>query len=289
MSVKPIETFDVDAYYGDARSDRFIDARDVWELSPEDSVTKPDTLATHAAAMSHIEGLNVQAGLAVAEQYRAIAEVLRDAAADPTPWTGADPTLDPAWEDPRGRSVAAVRRDRVDVAVRAAAADIAVRLRMSESAVRSRAHDVETLRERCPMVWQGFLGADVCEQNARTAAAMARSLPHDAPDIWAAFDEQIAVSATRLTPAKFRTRVRVVRERVHPQSIADRHEAARAAAQGVWLDHELDGMASLIAVVPALAGQAGFDRVDRIARHLHGQEGETRTLRSSGRTCWQTC
>ncbi|MFX7849654.1 hypothetical protein ABTK11_21335, partial [Acinetobacter baumannii] len=76
---------------------------------------------------------------ATAAEYDLIFRVLQEAADDPAPWVGPDPTLDGLWHDPRGRTVAAVRRDRLDMAERAAVAEIAVRLRLAEQTVRTRA------------------------------------------------------------------------------------------------------------------------------------------------------
>lgn len=237
----------------------------------------PEIGELHEVALNELEGLTVHSRMLVADTYRVTAELLREAESSPEPWVGPDATLDPAWVDPRDRSVAAVRRERREFAVRAAASDIAVRLHMSESAVYARAFDAGTLRARCPRVWGGFLAGAICEANARAAASGARDLPDEAPAVWQAFDEKVAESAARLTPEKFRTRVRVVRERVHPQSIDERHEVARRECD-VWLHPGLDGLSTIISVLPAVDAQAGYTRVDHMARHLHAQEGETRTL-----------
>lgn len=84
-----------------------------------------------------------------AEEYRLMTLILDRAVADPDPWVGPDPTLDHAWKESRGRSVAAVRRDRADLAERAAAAEIAVHLRLAEQTVRTRVGHARTLQARC--------------------------------------------------------------------------------------------------------------------------------------------
>lgn len=273
----PDEILDLESYYADALSDRFVDECDMLERWPEDLVSRPDPRTLRDGAMDEIVAVHNRARLLVADEYRAIAEVLRNAAVDPSPWTGADPTLDPSWVDPRDRTATAVRRERADIAVRAAAADIAVRLRMSEPTVRARANDVEVLRERCPRVWTAFLGGMVAEANARAAASVAESLPADARDAWAEFDQRVAGSATRLPPAKFRLRARFVREQVHGESIQARHTRA-AKDRGVWLNAEFDGMATLTALMPAAAAHATMGHLDAIASQLRHQDGETRTL-----------
>ncbi|MGS0014513.1 hypothetical protein ACUOIJ_24945, partial [Escherichia coli] len=90
---------------------------------------------------------------------------------------GPDPTLDGLWHDPRGRTVAAVRRDRLDMAERAAVAEIAVRLRLAEQTVRTRAAHAAVLRERCPGIWAAFTDGLVSERHAIETARLAATLP----------------------------------------------------------------------------------------------------------------
>ena len=205
----------------DAESVEWIDEADLLDAGDalaagDDGWWKPDPAGAHESAMRVIEGRSVTLRALVAEQYRLMAEIVRDAEAMPEPWVGPDPTLDPAWSDVRGRGIEAIRRDRQALAVRAAVADIAVRLRMDETTLRKRAVHAETLRQRCPLLWSKFLGGQVSESNAVSAAQFAATLP-DGSESWAAFDEQVAVVAVLLTPGKFRTAARSIRERVHTE------------------------------------------------------------------------
>ena len=231
----------------------------------------------HDLAADELAGIARRRREVVADEYRLTAEILRDAEVDVEFWTGPDPTQDPDWIDPRGRSAASIRRARRDLAVRAAAADIAVRLRISETAVRTRATNAEVLRQRMPRTWALFLGGGVDEQNAVTAAMLAASLPADAASAWSEFDERVLGIAGILTAARFRVSARAARERVHPESLEARH--ARAAEdRTVWLTPELDGMTTMTAYLPAAAAQEVFGHVDERARHLSRQDDESRTL-----------
>ncbi|MFB7890762.1 DUF222 domain-containing protein [Microbacterium sp. NPDC056044] len=261
--------------------DRFLDevaARDAGIEPPEFDIAELDTNGeSHTAAVAALEGINARARVLIADEYAGIAEVLRDAAACPDPWVGPDPTLDPAWLDPQGRSTAAVRAERRDIAVRAAAMDLAVRLGMSENMIRTRAANAETLQTRCPKIWAAFRSGRIVAQNAATAAAQAATLPARAKDAWATFDEQLEKSAQTLVPGKFRVRARVVRERVHPEHIDDRHKRAMDE-RNVWFQPEADGMASLTVFGAADKVLATYRYVDAHARHLRAQDGEERTL-----------
>lgn len=214
-----------------------------------------------------------------AEEYRLMTLILDRAVADPDPWVGPDPTLDHAWEDSRGRSVAAVRRDRADLAERAAAAEIAVHLRLAEQTVRTRVGHARTLQARCGLAWRAFLDGRISESHAIRIARLADSLPDDR-EAWTAFDTgatERAERAERLTPSSFDTAARALREKVHAESIEERHRRA-ALDRGVWLTAELDGMATLTALLPADRAHAAMTRLDRAARHLATADGEERTL-----------
>ncbi len=239
--------------------------------SPGELVTGP------GAVIDELAETVARARIATADQYRLIGDVIRDALADPTPWCGPDPTLHPDWRDPRDRGVAAVRRDRRMMAVRAAGADIAVRLRLSEAAVHGMSVTTATLRERCPRIWSLFLGGQISEPNARSAADAAGTLPEDAPEAWTMFDDRAAGPAQSLTPGRFRTRARVLREQLHPRTIDERHAQARQD-RDVWMKDEPDGMASLGLRAPAADVHAAYRRIDAMARHLRAQDGETRIL-----------
>lgn len=266
---------------------------------------------------------------ATAAEYRLMRLLLDRAAADPVPWVGPDPTLDLAWSDTRGRTVAAVRRDRRDVAERAAIAEIATRLRLSEQTVRARAAQVEVLQTRCPDVWGAFTEGNISERHAIEAARLATSLPdaenapvaepvaspeeagliaddvepvdddrdageHGSPSdaaaaevecdsprsehaSWRVFDEGALDRALRLPPARFAVAARSLRERVHSESLEARHRRA-ARDRGVWLSPELDGMATLSALLPADRAHDAMARVDRAARHVRAAPDEDRTL-----------
>ncbi|UUT36107.1 HNH endonuclease signature motif containing protein [Microbacterium elymi] len=214
---------------------------------------------------------------ATAQLYAACARVIADAMAYPDAWCGPDPTRDPAWRDPRDRAIAQVRASRAEFAERAAVCDLAVRVHVSERTIRARADTARILQERCPRTWAAFCDGLLDERNADTAADLAITLPADDPETWATFDQRAADTGQKLPVGKFRTWARALRERLASESIDARHERA-AEDRRIWTRPELDGMADLGIHGPAADVHAADTRVDRIARHLHEQEGETRTL-----------
>ncbi|MDW4572230.1 DUF222 domain-containing protein [Microbacterium sp. M3] len=233
--------------------------------------------AAYAAAVDDLEGIAVRARELAADEYAGIANVLRDAAACPDPWVGPDPTRDPEWRDPQGRTAGAVRAERRNIAVRAAALELSVRLGMSEATVRTRAAHADTLRERCPRVWAAFRSGRVPVQNAVTVAQQAASLPGDATEAWERFDEAVHTAAQTVQPGKFRLRARTARERLHPEPLDVRHKRA-ADDRNAWFQPEHDGMATLTVFGTADRVAAAYQYSDARARRLRAEPGEERTL-----------
>lgn len=249
-----------------------------------DSDTDPRTVADRPSpgdaadlALHSLEAVARERRRTAAEESRLIALILDEATAQPEPWVGPDPTLDLDAEDARRRRVATIRRDRLDMAERAAVAEIAVRLRISEQTVRIRADQARTLQQRCPSTWATFLVGDTSERQASETARLAASLPDDDAVAWRAFDEGAADRARRLTPARFAVSARTLRERVHGESLEERHRRA-ARDRGVWLTAELDGMTTLTALLPADRAHAAMSHIDRAARHLASVPDEDRSL-----------
>src|SRR3954447_10483917 len=116
MNRSPVRSaWQADRYAGFDDPERFLDERDVLEpgeFPPEPEEDAWSSGEAHDHAAMELEGLTVRARMLVAEQFAALAQVLRDAAEQPEPWVGADPTLQPDWSDPRDRTAAQVRRER---------------------------------------------------------------------------------------------------------------------------------------------------------------------------------
>ncbi len=264
--------------HGSVSLDRHADL-DAWEWDALMYPLDGPTLAVSDldARLGHLEVVVAERQRATAEEYRLILAILDDASFDPTPWVGPDPTIDRGWQDRRGRTPGAVRRDRVDLAERAAVAEIAVRLHVSEQTVRTRAAHARTLAVGCPKLWTAFVEGRISEKHAVDAARLASTLPAGDADAFQRFDDEACPPALVLTPAKFAVTARVIRERVHAESIEARHRRA-AEDRGVWMRGELDGMASLHALLPADRARAVMSRLDQAARHLRVAPEEERTL-----------
>jgi len=197
---------------------------------------------------------------AAAEQQAAIVEVLAEARRHPEVYVvlRAEPTD------------ADVR-----FAVEAAISDLALRLALSEATVAALARQAELVRARAPRTWAVFREGEISAPNVRSLAAVLESLPADG-ECDARVDAR-ALELAALTPARFRERLRVFRERVHPRPLTERHDEARAT-RGVSLEHGPDGMAWLGLHLPAADAELAWQRLDAGARHLATRPGESRTL-----------
>lgn len=282
MSTPPEEAAWNDDAFGRAYSEAWIAqfGHESDAVEEDDYLIAPDIPSDEAQGlfeeMLDIEGTVRVARASAVAQDAAFHRLLNRAAADPVPWVGPDPTDDPLWTPPAGYTVASWRARRRSLAVRAAAADIAVRVALSDNQVRNRAHRAAVLSERCPQVWQSCLAGLISEQNVTTTGDLAASLPADDPSSWAAFDDAVAGFALSTAPGRYRTRARAARERAHRESLQLRHRRA-ADGRRVYLDPLLDGMAQLVAIVPADKAHAADAVLDDLAAHLASVDGETRT------------
>lgn len=169
--------------------------------------------------------------------------------------------------------------NRVDVefALRAAVSDIAVRMCLSESTVLNLEHQAVILMSRTPLVWSAFRTGEVNPASAKVVAELAASLPDASPALYEQFDTVMADLAVRLTPARFRSRARAMREKLLGES-ADQRAVAEKAFRRVIFEPALDGMMHIDLYTTAEIGVLVQAQVDEQALKLHRDPAETRTL-----------
>lgn len=193
-----------------------------------------------------------------ADQVAAIHAVLKEASTYPETFVG---------------EAFAAAPEAQEFAVRAAVADLAVRLGLAESTVRQRAHEAETLLVRAPRVWALFRDGEVSVANARTVVELVDTLDADG---WLQFESAV-LDLLHLAPARFRAKARATRDRIHPETFAERHRR-RAEERRVWVDPDVDGMSWFGAYLPSHQSTLALKRIDKLARSLASAPGETRTL-----------
>ncbi|MBF4572915.1 DUF222 domain-containing protein [Herbiconiux sp. VKM Ac-1786] len=155
---------------------------------------------------------------------------------------------------------------------RSLVAEVATTLGLPESTAAQRIDDAEMLCESLPVTLDALTRGDLTYRHAQAVVRQARSLPESARG---EFEVVALANVHRQTPTQLSTHARVVRERMHPESIDVRHREAREE-RAVWLEKERDGMATLVCHLPAVAATAIDDTLDQLGRALRAPD-ETRT------------
>ena len=176
-----------------------------------------------------------------------------------------------------GPHASAHNRDHVGFAVRAAVSDLAVQMSLSEDTVLNYDRQATVMMFRTPKTWAVFRVGEVTPQNAKVVTELAGSLPDDDPELWARFDDAVAELAVRLSPARFRPRARVIREKLLGATLEERVAAERAFRKVIF-EPAPDGMAWLSYYGPADDATLMIARVEERARELMREPGETRTM-----------
>jgi hypothetical protein len=111
---------------------------------------------------------------------------------------------------------------------------------------------------------------------AHVSVIVEAGLPITDDDARALFEAAVLEVARRETPGRLRPAARLLANRLHPVPLETRHAMA-ATARNVWVRDLDDGMAELIATLPAALAHGIRDRLDRYAR----REIDARTARTT--------
>lgn len=168
--------------------------------------------------------------------------------------------------------------DAAVTARRVAATELATALRVSESAAQSLLNESAALTTTLPGTHAGLREGALSYAHTVAIVEEASNLPASSH---AEFEKTLLPEATTRTAAGLRQRARVVRERLHPESIDARCRDARER-RDVRLEPARDGMAWLTAYLPAENAIAAYRRVSEIATGLAGsgdaEQRDDRTL-----------
>ncbi len=163
-----------------------------------------------------------------------------------------------------------------EVAHAAAVSEIAALQNTSEAAAARTLNFSVALVNTHPALHEALAAGDITESHARAVVDQAATLPERAAEAFGieALARLRARKGRIRTPGEFRSVVRDLRERLHPESITRRREAAREDRR-VWLQPDEDGMCVLSALLPAETARAAYERIDGAARD---RDSEHRTL-----------
>lgn len=195
------------------------------------------------------------------DQARRFAEaVARDAASDPT-------ALALATQVPRAQWDAAM------IAEREFVTELACTLRLPVRSAETLIAESRMLLHELPGTRAALQDGSITYRHAQALINQAWSLPAEA---LARFEQALLKAAPHLTVSNLKHRARVMRERLHPESIRARHQKS-VADRRVFFEPERDGMASLHWYDSAEKVKAAYDRLTVTAMSSQGPD-ENRTL-----------
>ncbi|WP_213813654.1 HNH endonuclease signature motif containing protein [Glaciihabitans sp. dw_435] len=158
-------------------------------------------------------------------------------------------------------------------AKRETAMEIGVTLRIPEPTASDLVNRAETLVHELPATRAALTAGKISFRHMEAITTESWSMP---PEGRPAFDAAVVPAAVDTTVSQFKKRMKVIRERLHPISLATRHEIA-VKERSVWVDNGPDGMATLTYIDSAEKIIPIFNRIDKTARALQGTN-EERTL-----------
>lgn len=122
------------------------------------------------------------------------------------------------------------------------ATELASAYNLGKNAARHLLEESETLVHHLPLTLAALEAGAIRYEHAKVLATTAWSLPAESR---AEFETELVPLASTLILPVFRNRVRAARERIHTETMAERHEKA-AAFRNVAVDYGEDGMGYLV-------------------------------------------
>ena len=156
---------------------------------------------------------------------------------------------------------------------RVAVSELAAATRISEREAEQLVADSTSLVHELPATLESLRSGRLSYRHASILIDEARTVPAES---WPAFEAAALPEAETRTPGGFRQRARALRERLHPDSIAERRRAAEES-RSVQLEPGRDGMAWLTAHLPAEQAIGAYRRLTDMAASL-GSPDDARTL-----------
>ena len=148
-----------------------------------------------------------------------------------------------------------------EFATRSFVAELATTLTVHEATAGRLVADAGRLTGPFEATLDALSAGTICVGRVRTLLELAGTLPGDAV---AAFEHAALRHPRAETPSAFRRRLRSLRERIHPEPLAARHQRGRTERR-VCLDPGEDGMAWLSLYLEAERGVAIIARLDALA------------------------
>lgn len=155
--------------------------------------------------------------------------------------------------------------DHGDMAHRMVAADFGAAMRESDRTVATRMQRATTLTEDYPGVYSSLAAGRISAAHATVIVEAGNVILHSAGR--AEYAQTVLEYAESESVGRLRPVAKELAERFAERTLDERHEAARACRM-VRVEEREDGMADLIATLPALLAYGIKDRLDQVAHHI---------------------
>ena len=169
--------------------------------------------------------------------------------------------------------VSSVRFDNRMLAARSFRAQIAALLGITEKTAENQIGYARVLQSSFPRTLEALSAGDISWQHVTVIVDELAGMEERARGI---LEEKALAEAPNVTANKLGRVVRLARETLNPETIPERHEAARRN-RGVQLLDDRDGMGGLYVSLPSAHAHAIFDRLTTGAKGIDGPL-ESRTL-----------
>ncbi|WP_433674936.1 DUF222 domain-containing protein [Microbacterium gorillae] len=173
-------------------------------------------------------------------------------------------------------SGASGRSSDADLMLRSFAAEVGAALRVSDRTIQRQMSDALQLVESFPAVHEALSHGEI--SIAHVGAILQHGLPVEEGPARDAFVERALELARVESANRLRHLLGPVAEQVRDVSITERHREARRA-RTVWVTDDLDGMATLHALLPSVLAHGVKDRLDQMA---HALRASNKAARNAG-------
>ena len=161
------------------------------------------------------------------------------------------------------------RRTDSDLPLREVSAELGAAMRLSDRTVQNRMGDATTLVTSFAATHDAWRAGDIDAGNVSAIVDAGAAIADDAAR--ARFEQRVLEAAAHESPGRLRSPARAIAARVDPASIDDRHRVGRSR-RGVRVRDLDDGMARLVADLPATLAYAIHDRLTQQAHHVRAHE-----------------
>ncbi|MFG6503118.1 DUF222 domain-containing protein [Microbacterium sp. P05] len=159
-----------------------------------------------------------------------------------------------------------------DMPLRSIAAQLGVGIRVNDRTIQHQMNDAVQLTTLFPETVAALKRGEISRSHAAVMLDTGACL--DDPEVRAAFEQVVLERAQTLTSGRLKAFARQLAEKLHPQSVTERYEEA-CADRRIYVVEQDDGMAQLVALLPATLAYAIMDRLTQQGKAVRSAANAT--------------